>query len=433
MAVATVMPAVEDDLGDLWLYGWVFSAFHLGTLVGIVVGGREADRMNPAIPLALGLGVFCAGLVVAGFAPYMIAVVAGRVLQGFGAGAIPTVAFVCVGRGFPPELRPKVFAVLSSAWVLPSLVAPLAASAVARAHGWRWVFLGLVPFALLAGGLAVQAVRSLGTPHDPAEPDGGRLSLVVRLALGATALLAGLTSDTAVVGLPLVLVGGWVVLPAFRDLTPEGTLRLRPGLPASVGLRGVLTFGFFSADAFVPLALTSVRGTSTLYAGMVLATGAVTWTAGSWVQARLADPWGAARLVRLGGIVSGASVAVYALGLSSATPVWIWFVGSALAGFGIGVAYAPLSVVTLADAEPGREGAAATALQLSEVFGIAVGTGFAGALVAFGERFTDTNAPAVAGVFALASGFFVVLTVGSARLVPTRPTARRARAQNPSR
>jgi MFS family permease len=166
---------------------------------------------------------------------------------------------------------------------------------------------------------------------------------------------------------------------------------------------------------------------------MVLATGAVTWTIGSWVQARLADPWGAARLVRLGGIVSFSSVAVYALGLSSATPVWIWFAGSALAGFGIGVAYAPLSVVTLADAEPGREGVAATALQLSEVFGIAVGTGFAGALVAFGERFTDTNAPALLAVFALASGFFVVLAVGSARLVATRPTALRTPSREPGR
>lgn len=422
MAVATVMPTVEDDLGDLWLYGWVFSAFQLGTLVGIVVGGREADRLNPAVPLALGLAVFCAGLLVAGFAPNMVVVVAGRVLQGFGAGAIPTVAYVCVGRGFVPGLRPKVFAVLSSAWVLPSLVAPLAASAVARSYGWRWVFLGLVPVALMAGGLAVRAVRSLGAPHDPIEPDGGRLPLVVRLALGAAVLLAGLTADTATVGVPMVLVGGWVVLPAFRTLTPEGTLTLRSGLPAAVGLRGVLTFGFFSADAFVPLALTSVRDRSTLYAGMVLAMSAVTWTIGSWAQARLADPWGAARLVRLGGIVSMASVAVYALGLLGAVPVWIWFVGSALAGFGIGVAYSPLSVVTLADADEGREGAATTALQLSDVFGIALGTGFAGALVAMGERMGDTNAPGIAAVFAVAFGFFVLLSLGAHRLAVTRPT-----------
>jgi MFS family permease len=214
-------------------------------------------------------------------------------------------------------------------------------------------------------------------------------------------------------------------------LTPEGTLTLRAGLPAAVGLRGVLTFGFFSADAFVPLALTSVRGRSTLYAGMVLAMSAVTWTIGSWAQARLADPWGAARLVRLGGIVSMASVAVYGLGLLDGVPVGIWFLGSALAGFGIGVAYSPLSVVTLADAEAGREGAATTALQLSDVFGIAVGTGFAGALVAIGERMNDTNAPAVAGVFAVAFGFFVLLSLGARRLAVTHPTTRERPSPSP--
>jgi MFS family permease len=432
MAVATVMPTVEEDLGSLWLYGWVFSAFQLGTLVGIVVAGREADRVNPAVPMGIGLAVFCAGLVVAGFAPAMWVVVAGRVLQGFGAGAIPTTAYVCVGRGFEPSLRPKVFAVLSTAWILPSLVAPAAASAVASSFGWRWVFLGLIPVAVLAGGLAVRSVRTLGSPQEPAEPDGGRLALVIRLTLGGAALLAGLTADTVVVGMPLVLAGGWMVLSAFKALTPVGTLTLRTGLPAAVGLRGVLTFAFFSADAFVPLALTSVRGRSTLYAGMVLAMCAVTWTVGSWMQARFADAWGAARLVRVGALVSLASMALYCIGLSESVPVWIWFAGSALAGLGIGLAYSPLSVVTLADAEPGREGAATTALQLSDVFGIAIGTGLAGALVAIGERLTDTNAPAIAAVFAVAFGFFVVLGAGAARLVVAPPRGDQATAM-PSR
>lgn len=416
MAVATVMPVVEADLGDLWLYGWVFSAFHLGTLVGIVVGGREADRLDPAIPLALGLGVFCAGLVVAGLAPGMGVVVAGRALQGFGAGAIPTVAYVCVGRGFAPELRPKVFAALSTAWVLPSLVAPLAASAVAEHLGWRWVFLGLVPFAAVAGALAVLSVRPLGRPSDPPDRDGGRVLLVVRLTIGATILLAGLTSDFAPALVVMVLIGSALLLASLRSLTPPGTLRLRPRLPAAVGLRGVLTFGFFSADAFVPLALISVRGESTVYAGFVLAAGALTWTIGSWVQARYCLTLGADRLVRLGGVVSLVSLAVYLIGLSSQVPVWIWFLGSALAGFGIGVAYSPLSVVTLDEAVRGREGAATTALQLSDVLGIALGTGAAGAIVAAGERTWNGNAPAIAGVFALAAVFFAVLAAAASRV-----------------
>jgi len=44
LAIATVMPVVADDLGGLGLYGWVFSGFFLGSLLGIVLAGRAADR-----------------------------------------------------------------------------------------------------------------------------------------------------------------------------------------------------------------------------------------------------------------------------------------------------------------------------------------------------------------------------------------------------
>ncbi|MGH3407597.1 MAG: MFS transporter, partial [Streptosporangiaceae bacterium] len=85
LAVVTVMPVVARDLGGLDLYGWVFSAFMLGSVVGIVVAGRQADRHGPAVPYVGGLVLFAAGLLVAGLAPAMPVLVAGRALQGLGA------------------------------------------------------------------------------------------------------------------------------------------------------------------------------------------------------------------------------------------------------------------------------------------------------------------------------------------------------------
>ena len=155
MAVTTVMPLVERDLGQLSLYGWAFSAFFIGNLMGSVAGGRATDRMAPVLPLAAGVGVFVAGLLVGGLAPSMLVLVLGRLLQGVGAGVVPAVMYVCVGRGFPAALRPKVFAITSTAWVVPSLVAPLVAAWVAQAVGWRWVFLGLVPVAVVVAALSL--------------------------------------------------------------------------------------------------------------------------------------------------------------------------------------------------------------------------------------------------------------------------------------
>jgi MFS family permease len=91
LAVVTVMPVVARDLGGLRLYGWVFSAFMLGSVVGIVAAGREADRRGPAVPFVAALILFASGLAIAGLAPSMEVLVGGRVLQGMGAGAVPSV------------------------------------------------------------------------------------------------------------------------------------------------------------------------------------------------------------------------------------------------------------------------------------------------------------------------------------------------------
>jgi hypothetical protein len=57
-----------------------------------------------------------------------------------------------------------------------------------------------------------------------------------------------------------------------------------------------------------------------------------------------------------------------------------------LGGFGIGLAYAPVSLVVLARAEAGREGFATAAMQLSDALGVAIGTGLGGAIVATSKR-----------------------------------------------
>src|SRR5260370_6255300 len=110
LAVVTVMPLVARDRGGVRLYGWVFSGFMLGSVVGIVAAGREADRRGPAAPFVAGVVLFGSGLAVAGVAPSMGVLVAGRVLQGLGAGAVPSVAYATIGRSLPEALRARMMA-----------------------------------------------------------------------------------------------------------------------------------------------------------------------------------------------------------------------------------------------------------------------------------------------------------------------------------
>ncbi len=385
LAVATVMPQVERDLGDLGLYGWVFSGFFLGNLVGIVVSGRACDRMRPVVPFAVGLVLFVSGLILAGSATSMPMLVAARVFQGIGAGALPAVAYVCIGRQYPAESRPRMFALLSTAWVVPSLIGPSAAAVVGSHFGWKWVFLGLVPVVVVCGAVVIRAVARVETPPND-DPGGSSLRDALLVAAGAGLALAGLDQVRWVVMVPMTAIGVAVGLTAFRRLTPPGTLRARPGLPAAVLVRGILTFSFFQADAYVPLTLTSVRGAATIVGGLALTASSVFWTVGSWVQERRIGRAGPRPLVGGGMLFVGLGIALLMVTVLHGVPVGLGVVAWGVAGLGIGVAYSPLSVTALAEAEPGQEGAATAALQLSDVLGVALGTGIGGVIIGAGHR-----------------------------------------------
>src|SRR3989440_6689530 len=143
LAVATILPKIVTNLGGLSFYGWSFSAYLLATILGLILAGDEADRKGPALPFMIGVSFFVVGLILAGTASSMLTFVLSRGVQGLGAGIITSVAYVCLGRGYPEQLKPQMIAILASAWVVPGLVGPALAGIVADAVGWRWVFLGL--------------------------------------------------------------------------------------------------------------------------------------------------------------------------------------------------------------------------------------------------------------------------------------------------
>ncbi|HEY7359254.1 MAG TPA: MFS transporter [Streptosporangiaceae bacterium] len=387
LAVVTVMPLVAQDLGGLRLYGWVFSAFMLGSVVGIVMAGREADRRGPAIPFVGGLVLFGSGLAVAGLAPSMGVLVAGRVLQGLGAGAVPSVAYAAIGRSFPGPLRARMMAVLSTAWVVPGLAGPALAAEVAHVFGWRWVFLGLLPVVAVAGAIAVPALIRLGPPG-AGQVQEHQLIYGIAVAAGATMTLAGLTlaagSGAVAAGIALIIAGVAAGLPALRRLVPAGTLTARPGLPATILSRGLLTFAFFGADAYVTLSITAVRHRSPLVAGIAVTGATLSWTAGAWVQARLSETWPGRRFVRTGLVIVLAGIAGMVLVLQPQVPVAAGLVAWTVAGLGMGLAYAPLSLMMLREAPPGREGRTSASLNLADVLGTALGIGVGGAAVAAG-------------------------------------------------
>jgi MFS family permease len=422
LAVATIMPAVVSEIGGLSYYGWAFSAFMLAQIVGICAAGGVADTRGLAAPFAAGSLAFTAGLLGAGLAPSMPALIVARVVQGCGAGAISALAYAAVGRGYPPDAKPRMLALLSSAWVAPGLIGPALAGAIAEHVGWRWVFLALAPLMIGAAALAVPALRRIPAPAQDKAPPAAQLGAALALAMaGALALWAfqWMSRVAAVAG---IVAATAAALPSLRSLLPAGTLTARAGQPAAIAAVGILSAAFFGAEVFVPLALTDLRGDSTTMAGLVLTSATVFWTVGAWLQERIVLRSNRRVLTGVGLAAMTAGIAATAAVLCTSLPTWIAIPTWGLSGIGIGVAYSTVSLVVLEHAVPGEEGAASAAFQLSYVLGTAIGTGATGGVVARWVERGESLAVAIAVVFAVALAL-ALLALATAPRLPSRAPA----------
>ena len=389
MAVSAALPTAARDLHGLAAYGWAFTGFLVANVVGMVLAGHLSDTAGPRLPLVAGLAAFATGLVLAGTAPWMAQLVAGRVVQGLGSGLLITACYVVIGACYPESLRPRLFAAISSAWIVPSLVGPLLSGAVTQHASWRWVFLGLLPFVIVGSVLMLPTLRTLGTGTGGG--DGAGSARIVR-ALAVAAGIAALEQAGQHPSPPWLVVAAAavpVLLWGLRALLPAGTFRLRPGPPAPVALRGLLAGAFFGVESVVPLALTVQHGFSPTAAGLPLACSGLTWAVGSYLQGR--PPRGNEEryriaLVRTGMALIAAAAALVAVAVHRGVPGWLMYPAWALAGLGAGLAMSTVSVLLLKYTNDRDRGADSAALQLGDATTSAFTTGVAGVLVAAAAR-----------------------------------------------
>lgn len=426
LSVATILPKIVTSLGGLSFYGWSFSAYMLATLVGLILAGDEADQRGPAIPFIFGVALFATGLALAGVAPSMLIFVISRGVQGFGAGIIASVVYVCVGRGYPEQLKPRMVAVLSSAWVVPGLIGPALAGLVADFVGWRWVFLGLVPIVPLATGLVFPALRKLTPSLKRRSLDVPRLFATAGLLAGSGMTLTGLQAQSIPISILLILPGLAIGIPSLHHLLPPGTLRVKAGLPAAIATMGLLSLAFFGGEAFLPLTLVSIRGQNTIIAGIALTAATLTWTAGSWVQAHLAPRQGR----RVLGITGLLLIAVGLAGITSVLmpgiPVVVAIVAWGVSGLGMGLAYSTLTLVVLETAPADQMGSASASIELSSVLGTALGTGLGGVIIAFAAGSGRSQSWGITVIDLLVIAV-IGLTILTAVRLPGRPPSMEAK------
>jgi MFS family permease len=425
MAVATAMPRAVPELGGTRVYALAFSSYFTTSLFGLVLAGEICDRRGPRLPMVGGTALFTAGLLVAGTAQSMAPFVVGRAVQGLGGGIVIVAVYVLVGRAYDDHMRPRMFAALSAAWVVPAIVGPIIAGFLTDQLSWRLVFLGIAPLAVIPVVIALPSLIQYDGPP-PAGPTvrHGRKRLALAAAVGMGLLqVAGMRADGAAIGLAAAAVV--LLVPSVPRLLPPGTLAFRRGLPTVVAMRGVLAGAFFGAEAFLPLMLVEHRGLSTTLAGLALTGGALGWAAGSWYQGRPGMQVPRPELVRRGAVLVAIGIVGLGCVLLPGVPVVVaglsWIVGAT----GMGLALASVGVLLFELSPIEDQGANSASLQLSDALFSVVFIGLAGFIFVLSHDPVSDPSPVVfVQILTVMAALALVGAWAAGRITPGIPAGR---------
>ena len=390
IAIGAVMPVAAADLDAISNYAVAFTSFTMASLLGMTFAGLWANKIGLARVVIFAVAALAFGSMVAGFAPNLAVLTVGRSIQGFAMGIDLVTMYVVIGRMYPEALRAKALGMLAAAWVVPGLIGPGIAGLLVEISSWRMTF-WIVPLLLIGPiMLLVPELKKLPFVPSPVRTDAKiQITSVVIAIVALSVFQAGASHvgrwNTALVaGLFIASLG--VTAWSTKALMPRGFLRMAPGIPAIVGMRGVVAGAFFAAEIYVPLALQEIRGTSVALSGGVLTAATITWFAGSWLQGSHKLSYSREQILFAGVLLVSLGIALTPLAVFGPTSIVISALAASvvwgIAAFGMGMVFPTLGVLML-DKSPDEEHARHSAsLQMSDSFGVIIATAIAGSVLA---------------------------------------------------
>jgi EmrB/QacA subfamily drug resistance transporter len=168
---------------------WVLNGYTIVFAAVLVPAGRWADRIGRRKLFVAGLATFSAGSVLCGLAPGVAALIAARVVQAAGAGAMVPASLSLLLAAVPAHARAKALGTWSALGALGAALGPVIGGSLVQVN-WRWVFWINVPVGVAAVILAVRVVPESRDVTSRGRPDLiGAVLLAAAVGLVALALV----------------------------------------------------------------------------------------------------------------------------------------------------------------------------------------------------------------------------------------------------
>ena len=404
ISVNVALPSIAQGLdADLQSVQWVIVAF-IATRAGLVMGaGSFADRFGLRRVYIFGALCYLMAMVAISISPNLESVVGFRVLQGFGTGSLFAVSPALAAQVFPRERRGLAMGFATASQALGMLTGTLGAALLIQWQGWSGIFMGRVPFVLLALLLAVRFMPVDRDPIDSSPPRAGDpngsfdlagaitlmgalMCLVVGLRLGRS---EGWTSPAALALLPMAPIlillfwrserrAAWPVLP--------GELLRKSDFIVSCVSMSLAHFGVFVVWFVFPFYISYGLGKGPGSLGTMLATMALFYTGLSWLGGMLCDRLGAVSVGLTGlGVLAGGLLFISFSGQD--TGLRQNALGMALVGSGLGLFQSAAYALMLGGVPSQRTGTASAAISLAQSGGTVLSVTILGGILALSQSY----------------------------------------------
>jgi EmrB/QacA subfamily drug resistance transporter len=391
VAIPALATGLNAQLSDLL---WILNAYILVYAVLLITAGRVGDLYGPKTLFLTGLVVFTAASAACGFAHSPTQLIVFRVIQGFGGALLTPQTLSVITMIFPPEKRGAAFGIWGSVAGVATVAGPVLGGWLVTDYGWRWIFFVNVPIGIIALVMASIVMPNLKLNRRHRLDVPGVVLSTVALFLIVYGLIEGQSHDWGRVWGPItiveILIVGVVLLAAFVYLQ-WAERHGEPLIPFSIFKdRNFSTMNFVVAaisfgmlGLFLPLTifLQSVLGLSALQAGLVTAPMSIISMFVAPVAGRYADRVGGKYILFLGVALFAGGMGILIASSHLGVSRWHLLPGLIVAGFGLGMTFAPLQTIAMRNVEPRMAGAASGLINTTRQLGGVVGSAAVGALL----------------------------------------------------
>ncbi|ASW56277.1 DHA2 family efflux MFS transporter permease subunit [Plantactinospora sp. KBS50] len=373
---------------------WVLNSYVLVYAVLLITAGRLGDLYGPKRLFILGLIVFTVASAVCGFARNPEQLIIARVVQGVGGALLTPQTLSVITMIFPAEKRGAAFGLWGAVAGVATVAGPTLGGYLVTDWGWEYIFFVNLPIGIIAVVLAAIVMPDIKLNRRHRLDWTGTALATVGLFLVTYGLIEGEPHDWGRVWGPVtifeVIAAGVVVLAVFMFQQYAGRDR-EPLVPFAIfadrnySLMNVVSaaIAFGMLGLFLPLViyLQSVLGLTALQAGLTTAPMSLISMCVAPLAGRLADRTGGKWVLFLG-------LSLWSVGMGLV--VWLahadsgrWHVlpGIIVAGFGLGLTFAPLQTIAMRNVAPQMAGAASGFINTARQLGAVIGSAAVGALL----------------------------------------------------